>query len=413
MPKKSTPKQNASVETEDSIEIPVTKKTDRSLEIPTANKKSEPPRPDPVAEVTPTVVISQKAKAKTISNKRLGWLIGSGAAALILVAGLGWWFFRPTDQTNDNSNLVTNDQTGELVARQLDGVLVEPEKANTNILAVMIENINESRPPSALDKASVVYEALAEGGITRFLALYPIGVSFAELGPVRSARPYYISWAEEYRALYVHAGGSPQALTYLRSGQAKVIDFNQFVNGGHFWRDKTRVAPHNLYTDSDKLYLGLKRAAPDASPTFSSWTFQTEPTLEQRPVQVPDTTIDFSSFNYKVTYQYDREQNRYQRLVGEKPHLTRDGQQIYAKNIIVQYTKTGLIANDSQRLQMETSGEGRAVIIRDGTVIEGTWKKPSASERTQWFDTSGQTIPLNRGPIWIEIVPPDRVVKTT
>ncbi len=391
----------------------------------TAVSSDEQPRADdrrtdeaePTAAETKPVVADQpqpKVVKSSITKPRRAvpswvWII-VGAAVLGGAAAIGWMINRPA-ATKTASTVNTTTAAAQLVPRLLDGMLVPPNQAKTNTYAIMIENIAESRPPSALDKASVVYEVLAEGGITRFLALYPVGGDrLTQIGPVRSARPYYITWAEEYRSLYVHAGGSPQALTYLKSGRANVIDFNQFSHGGNFIRDASRAAPHNLYTDSDKLFLGLKQVAPDLAPTYTSWPFKDETPFDNRPTAVKDLVINFSSFNYKVKYVYDRVNNQYQRFVGDKPHVTRQGDQIVAKDVVVEFIKTGLIAGDKQRLQMELIGSGRMLLFRDGTVTEGTWQKDSASARTKFLDKDGNVLVLNPGPIWIEGVPTDRQV---
>jgi len=136
--------------------------------------------------------------------------------------------------------------------RLLDGVGVEDEsKVNPPIFAVQVENMVDARPLSGISKANLVYEAISEAGITRLLALYVKDNSVSEIGPVRSARPYYIDWASEYGALYAHSGGSPEALRVV--SDYDVLDLNEFSNGKYFWRSKSRYAPHNLYTSVELL----------------------------------------------------------------------------------------------------------------------------------------------------------------
>lgn len=366
----------------------------------------------PVSDLPkPTVVKSASGAAKK-PIPRWVWYVVGGAVLLIIVAIAGWAMFGGSKSTVDITTTVedTNASTETLVPRVLDGVPVAAAQAFTNIYAVVIENLTDSRPPSGLDKASVIYEALTEGGITRFLALFPVGQPADQIGPVRSARPYFVSWAEEYKPLFVHAGGSPQALSYLKSSKANVYDFNQFVNGGNFMRDKSRTAPHNLYTNPDLLFAGLRHRAPDAKPTYTSWLFKGETPLDNRPTVANDIVINFSSFNYKVTYTYDRVQNQYIRQVAEKPHVTRDGVPLAAKDIIVQFTKIGLLPNEKQRLDITTVGSGKMLLFRDGTVTEGTWKKDSNVARTQFLDVSGNPLALNPGQIWIESVSTDAKV---
>ena len=197
----------------------------------------------------------------------------------------------------------------------------------------------------------------------------------------------------------------------MKSGKANVYDFNQFSHGGNFIRDDARVAPHNLYTDADKLYSGLRNSpGRDVAPTYTSWLFKGETPIDQRPSTVKDVVVNFSSFSYKVGYVFDRVQNVYQRFVGEKAHVTRDGVQIAPKNVIIEFTKVGLLPNEKQRLDITTLGSGKMLLFRDGTVTEGTWKKDSNTARTKFLDASGNDLALNPGQIWIDVVPNDTVV---
>ena len=362
----------------------------------------------PESPVTPMpkVVTAPSTKKKASKN----WIIWVGVAVVVLgaAAAVGWLMYGRPNTTKTNTNTVVenaNTNTVVNVARPLDGLMVPAAEANPNIMAVMIENASDSRPPSGLDKAGVVYEALAEGGITRFMALFPVGVSIPEIGPVRSARPYYIAWAESYSPMYIHAGGSPQALSLLKTSSTTVQDFNQFTHGPYFWRDAKRYAPHNLYTSSDKLFTALKQQYPNLKSTTQAWTFKEDAGLDTLPETTKDIVIDYSSLNYRVTYKYDRGQNQYVRYLGNTAHVTRGGVQITAKNVVVMYMATGLISGDEKRLQMGNIGTGKAVVFRDGVAIVGTWKKTTAQDREQFYDANGQIIPLDRGVTWISAVP--------
>lgn len=377
-----------------------------ALETPATESTSATPPPN-----GPTIVKKQPTKGQRPTKL---WVI-LVIAGFVLIGGATWAgleIFGPREQVGiQNSNSNTNTSVAGAY-RKLDGVLVEEGKENPNLYAVMIENLTDSRPPSSLDKAGVVYEALAEGGITRFMAMFPVSEDIVEIGPVRSARRYFIAWADEYnKPLYVHAGGSPNALSYLSSSQSNVLDFNQFFHAPNFWRDSTRFAPHNLYTSSDKLFLGLKDIAPDLVPNYESWPFKEEADLTQRTAPTAaEIVINYSSFNYRATFRYHPQLNRYFRFQGDSDHVTRDGQKIQPTNVIVMFVETGLLPGESQRLQMTTEGQGRALVFRDGGVVEGTWKKDSSQTRTQFLDANNQPIELNRGQVWISVVPTDRDV---
>ncbi|MDD5040738.1 MAG: DUF3048 domain-containing protein [Patescibacteria group bacterium] len=346
------------------------------------------------------------------TNKK--WMIIGISVAVVAVIVGGVFLFNPTDNGGLSTKSHNSNSSDSLVRRAIDGVYVPADQSNHYPVAVMIENLVSSRPPSGLSNANVVYEALAEGGITRFMALYTGELyGLPEIGPVRSARPYYLDWALEYKALYAHVGGSPQAIADIKS--KGVFDLNQFFNSQYYWRDSNRLAPHNLYTSGEKLAFALRDLEASASGDFQSWKFKDDASLPDRPTVSKKISIQFSSMNYNVEYQYDREQNDYLRYQATEIHRDKptaegaEGSAIRAKNVIVQKVKTRLL--DDERLGMDTVDEGVALIFRDGTAIEGQWKKASVSDRTRYYDADGDEIELNAGTTWVEIVPTDRDVE--
>ncbi len=381
-----------------------------------ATKKSSKPAASVAKPIVPPTAPSVvRAVGGTQSPRKLLWLwITLGAVVLVGATVAGFMYFsRPAETLNENTNepAVTNTNSEEIAPRVIDGVMVPATETNPPLAAVMIENMTTSRPPSGLDRAKVVYEALAEGGITRFLAMFVTTDLPAEIGPVRSARPYFVDWASEYnKPLYAHAGGSPQALDLLRSSKTTVVDFNQFYRNVYFRRDKTRYAPHNLYTSGQSIALALKQVAKNTTSTFTGWSYEDEAELAERPETVKPIVINFSSLGYRVTYNYNREDNVYVRTNGTEPHVTRDGHAIAAKNVIVQYVPTTLYPNEKQRLKMTTVGQGKAIVFSNGTAIVGTWKKDATANRTEFFDETGSAVTLARGTTWVEVLPVDRTV---
>lgn len=329
-------------------------------------------------------------------------VVGAVAASLIIFGGKS-----PTPSGNTST---PTSNTKAQQARKIDGVTVNADEANIFPVAVMIENLVSARPQSGLRDANVVYEALAEGGITRFLAVYASGTVIPKIGPVRSARSYYLDFALEYGALYAHIGGSPQALADIKT--LKVFDLNQFYNSAYFWRAEDRPRPHNLYTSSEKLVFARRDLKAPAQGSFDPWTFKKEAALSERPTVAKTIDIDFSSFSYRVQYTYNRDTNTYLRGQGGESHLDANGKQIEAKNVIIQYVKTSLADADG-RLSMTTVGDGKAIIFRDGAAVEGTWKKENRSSRTTFVDAKGDDIELNPGTTWVEIVPADRTITYT
>ncbi len=339
------------------------------------------------------------------SNKK--WLIIGIVAAVVIAGALGFVLFA-LDWDSDITTTLTN-KTGDKTARRtIDGVKASPDNANLYPVAIMIENLVTSRPPSGLSKAQVVYEALAEGGITRFMAIYAgERNNIPEIGPVRSARPYFVDWALEYGALYFHAGGSPQSLQDIQTYD--VFDLNQFYNSQYFWRDSERNAPHNLYTSGELAAYALRDKEAPEEGIYQGWKFQDDAPLAKRPTEEKSISIDYSSFNYRVEYKYNRQENEYIRYQAGEEHSDKDGTVITAKNVIVQKVKTTLA--DESRLAMSTVGTGEAMIFRDGSVINGTWEKEATGERTFFYDADGREVTLTAGTIWVEVVPTDRTIE--
>jgi len=346
-------------------------------------------------------------------RKNTKWII-LGIVSGVVVAGVaGFLVFSSFGDDVSSTSTAAVNNSENLVRRAIDGMYVPEDQSNYFPVAVMIENMVSSRPPSYLSKANVVYEALVEGGITRFMAIFAGQmVAIPEMGPVRSARPYYLDWALEYGALYVHVGGSPQAFADIRTHE--VFDLNQFYNAQYFWRSDDRSAPHNLYTSGEKMAFALRDLEAEAEGSYTPWKFKKDEVVAQRITEKKSITIDFSSVSYKVEYKYNSTENDYVRYQAGQIHRDKpvgeggdeDGEEIRAKNVIVQKVKTSLL--DEERLTMETVGEGEALIFFDGTVINGTWKKGAKDSRTMFYASNGEEIEFNAGATWIEIVPTDR-----
>lgn len=341
------------------------------------------------------------------------WIIFGIVGGVVVAGVVGFLIFSSVGDDTNSTITTTKKNSENLVRRAIDGVYVPEDQSNFFPVAVMIENMVSSRPPSHLSNANIVYEALVEGGITRFMALYAGQmITIPEIGPVRSARPYYLDWALEYGALYMHVGGSPQAFADIRTYE--VFDLNQFFNAQYFWRSDDRSAPHNLYTSGEKMAFALRDLEVEGEGSYTPWKFKKDEVSSQRPTADKNITIDFSSVSYQVEYKYDRTENDYVRYQAEQIHRDKpvteeddEGAEIRAKNIIVQKVKTSLLI-DEGRLAMEAVGEGEALVFLDGTVISGTWKKDAKDSRTLFYNSDGEEIEFNAGTTWIEIVPTDR-----
>jgi hypothetical protein len=284
----------------------------------------------------------------------------------------------------------------------LTGAQIAPGFLDTHpVFGVVIENSPEARPQSGLSQAGVVYEALAEGGITRFLAMF-LDEQPTTLGPVRSLRPYFVDWSQEYsQAPVAHAGGSFDALNLAQ--QIGMKSMNGLNYGSYFTRTRDRFSPHNLYTSAASLIKLMSDKGWTTKANFAGWA--RKPDAPEAAPSHPTITCNFSYPLFTSKYQYDAASNSYSRFIAGNAHIERNtGKQIVTKNVVAMYLQTSY--DGSGHALMQTIGSGKAVIFRDGGAIVGTWNKASArTTRTKFLDASGAEIPLNVGNTWICVIP--------
>ncbi len=294
-------------------------------------------------------------------------------------------------------------------ASPLDGTQVSPELAHRRPLAVMVENHPDARPQAGLSSAANVWETMTEGGITRFMGVF--GPHDADkIGPVRSARPYFIAWASGYHALYAHAGGSQAGLALLGSAK-NVVDLAH--TGAYFHREPRPgiATEHTLFTSSKELYdyAAAKKATTD-SQDFTGFKFQDDAAEAARP-DTATITIKFSSASYDVKWEYDKASNTYKRFLAGAKHTDKNtGEQLATKNVVALTVDRRYDAGTNHgkgEWFMTTEGSGKALLFRDGQKTEATWKKPSQGEMLKLYDADGNELAFDRGQIWFEIVPPD------
>lgn len=328
----------------------------------------------------------------------------------------------------------------------INGVLYTKEEADVfhsrRPLAIMINNHTQSRPQFGLSKADLVYEAVAEGGITRLLALFH-AQDCDEIGPVRSARIYYEDWAAEFNAWYAHWGGAymdagdkahqddpsyaftcnPEADSYAKINRINLPSLDQMWLGSTaYWRDRSRgvATEHTGYTSTEKLWNEAPNRYPgwEGFVEFDQWEFN-PPEAGEQPAQAltgstglttSASTISFNFWEtsgYEVRWEYDPSTNGYIRYQGGSQQVDAgaDNIALLAKNVILQFTKESSFGDKKHHLNYKTVGEGTAKVFLDGKVIDATWKKGSTYARTMFYDSEGEGIKFNRGQVWIEIVP--------
>jgi len=323
-------------------------------------------------------------------------------------------------------------------------------------LVVMIENHDQSRPQSGLQKADIIYEAIAEGGITRFMAIYYCGGAAPQnqkydIGPVRSARTYFLDWASEYSdfPLYAHVGGAncsaPENGACTTDSKARALeqisrygwlnsgtrsDLNQFALSYKVCRREpertgvVKATEHTMYCSTSKLWeeaekRGLTdetqnaKGKPSWDEDYISWKFKEDAEPEDRG---PAETISFDFWSgykdYAVSWAYNPETNTYLRHNADQKQFDQNTQKdLKAKTIIVQYSKETGPVDEHKHMLYQTLGTGKAIVFRDGQKIDATWSKKTRTSKTLFKNSQGNDIKLNTGLIWLEILPVGSEIK--
>lgn len=332
---------------------------------------------------------------------RLQTIIIIGLFVLLVAGGIAYALLSaPQPKTPEIPIASTPPPAPIVYYSPLTGMKVGSEAATKQaVTGIMIENSPDARPQSGLKQAGVVYEAIAEGGITRFLALYQESKPTL-VGPVRSVREYYVDWLTPYQASVAHVGGSYHALKLVRNGSYRDID--QFFNAATYWRANDRYAPHNVYTNFKRL------DALNASKGYETSSFTAWPRTDGAAAKKPNATtikINISSDLYNTVYKYDKKNNRYNRYLAGVPHKDREKGIITPSVVIAMRVDMKLVFEDGYREQITTTGKGKATIFQDGTATNVTWSKPSRKAQIEFLDKNGKQVELVRGQTWIAAVP--------
>ncbi len=290
----------------------------------------------------------------------------------------------------------TDDTTNELT--------IKSDEENPPY-AVAIDNQKNARPVSGVDEADVVYEFPVEGSITRFMAIYnpDSGIdSSTEIGPVRSARPYFARTASEHEAIYAHAGGIPDALSGLSNHEYSVYNLDALYGGGdYFWRDETRDAPHNLYTSIEKLN-NFRDEFELGTGTFTQpWIFSDNPSsMEGIGFDQAEVEVEYTNINYNVKWVYDDTDGVYYRQTYEdgsyQDYIDINDNHVSTTNLAIQYAFTNPFTEMSQM-------EGVALLCREGKCSNGKWKKDNTDSNVKFYLSGSEEFEFKTGKLWINI----------
>lgn len=308
-------------------------------------------------------------------------VVGGGAAVFALFGNLAsdW------PQIKDPK---TNPLTGELVT----------ELPSRPFILSTDNDSSLARPQSGISMADIVYEFPVEGGSSRLEPIYYSKVP-GKIGPSRSARPYFIDMAREYKAVFVHHGWSPQAKKYLESGVIPYI--SAFSYNSLFYRSSDRSAPHNSYTNGEDVWKTIEKEGWDEQQEPRKFQFLSDGQSQQGESA---TNIHIDYRVNKNTYEYSKKTGLYKKFVGGTEYTDKEtGKQITTKNILVQKVKSKVL-DAKGRLEIDMTAGGEAILFTNGVAVEGTWSRQDLDSPTMFTDKDGKEMKLNVGVTWIQVV---------
>jgi len=295
-------------------------------------------------------------------------------------------------------------------AAGIDGVMRPAALAFRTPLAVLIDDNIAARPQAGFNAASLVYQAPADGGETRYMFVFQ-GDEARNIGPIRSGRPFFIRWAAEYRSGLAHYGGDymtlGQTIPQLNGTFIYDIDALRGSNAG-FHRIKTRSAPHNAYASTASLRaVALRRGMPATQAAgFGVRAYVDDAPLASRPAS---STISVPYQRGTSSYAYDRARNLYLRSVAGRAQIDAgDGKQVTARNVVVLFMRKSIDPNSEPghaRIVLDQIGSGPAMVFREGRFWNATWHKDSVGAITRLLAADGTEIPLVRGRTFFQVVP--------
>jgi hypothetical protein len=289
----------------------------------------------------------------------------------------------------------------------LDGLPADAAKAHRLPMAIMVDDQAIARPQSGFTSASIVYQAPTDGNTTRYMMVFQENDA-AEIGPARSARPYYPLWAAEYHALFGHVGGDKKSrLEVIPSLRGSIYNMDELSGGScAYHRVSTRPVPHNDYTSSAVLIsCAAKKGYPKTIDKVPGRTFGDDLPAADRPAS---GSIVVHHKNQLVGYDYDRASNSYRRSVAGQPNIDKSSKQrVSPRNVIVLFQAVGSDPNAEPgyvRPIVNNKGSGDALVFCNGQAITAKWTKKTDTDLTRLTDTSGKEITLVRGQIFIHVV---------
>lgn len=283
------------------------------------------------------------------------------------------------------------------------GEEVNKEILNNIAVLAIVENSETARPQSGLNAADIVYETMAEGGIPRFIALFQSGDS-KKVGPIRSARSYFLDISKEYNLPFAHCGGSQEALDDISN--ENLMSMNEMTYASTYWRDTIRKAPHNLYSSTGKLRELVKTKGYAKDPTVKL-KFDKSYWNDEKLDKASSILLKMNKY-YNTSYSY-KDGVYLKSMDGKSSTNNEDKLPLAFKNIVVQITSIKT-QKDGIHLDISLIGTGDGYVISNGKFVKMHWSKKNPTSQTLLTDEDGNALPLNPGKTWWNVIDKSTIV---
>ncbi len=289
------------------------------------------------------------------------------------------------------------------VISELTGEWIDESLESYRPICIMINNIIDAMPQSGISQADITYEMMVEGGITRYLCVFKDYSNIEKLGPVRSARPYYVRMTQNLGGIYTHYGWSNKAHELIVHEYVQNLNGVSGEGGIVFYRDTSRYEPHNVYTNSEMInagidYMGYARGYLDGYE--KTLFFYTEDT-DLKGKSANTFTVAFSDY-YTPWFEYDSSTKLYKRFqYGEEQIDDQTGEQLAYKNVIIMTANYFDIGEGLYDIEWSEGGEG--YYVSNGTYVPLTWTYENA--KVKYYDAAGNTLKFNPGQSFVEVIP--------
>ena len=348
-----------------------------------------------------------------LTKKQLGIIIGAIVAVIVLIVVIvvvNGKKETPAVEKKDVKEEVVVEEEASGVKSLLTGEDISAEIANNRPIAVMVENTVDALPQYGLNSAGVVYECPVEGGLTRLMAIFDNYYDLEQIGNVRSCRPYYVYFAKEFDAVYVHVGQSIHGKVLLDTG---IVDDINALSGAAanitFFRTSEKKAPHNCYVSAESVQKGIEAEGyrttyEDGYKGHYQFASADEPETLENGEDCAVVAPYF--FNNEPYFIYNEETQTYDRYQFNKAQTDAvDGEQVSVKNILFQTSATTTsLLEETQYLNIPLVGSGAGKYFTNGKMIDVTWEKDSDTDITHYYDSEGNEIKLNVGKTWVCLI---------